>query len=124
MAQEAFRDLRLERAQIAMTAPRSAGDDFILLDQLATYFAFSRMETTKPISEERLAAFRRSLLSVSTPYDHWRLIQMLAVQGRAEDAQGWVERMRKSLPPETFRAMANDWVRWHERNPSVPDLAW
>ena len=124
VAQEAYRNLRLERAQIVGSSLQSGGENFILLDQIATYFEFATKDVTVRVTDERISAYQRSLLTVSSPYDYLKLIQMLAIMGRVEEAQKWVERMRKSLSPLHFAAMASTWVRWRESNPSMPDLVW
>jgi hypothetical protein len=124
IAEERYNALRFHRLRIGLGLNPLPSSDFMLLNQLDAYFSSASFEPLSAMTDEQIDRYQRSLLSVYDPYDYLRLVQALALAGRTDEAQQWVDRMRKTRSDREFTAMSNDWSRWRETTPSLPALIW
>lgn len=115
--------LRLERLHIQTKTEQQAMPS-IILNQFDGFLLFSRAAPKTGMSEYELKFARYGAMVVFNPLNSLRYIETLALNNKINDAQLWVEKMRKALPERAYKDMAAEWNKDTAGHPSLVSVAW
>lgn len=115
--------LRYERLNIQVTRPH-VGAEILLLTQLKSFLAFSFFEPKKGLTQEELTWVENSAFTIFNPLNTFNFIQILALNGRVEEAQMWIRRVKHVVPESTYADMSRQWTLATEGKPELAKVIW
>ncbi len=105
-----YQELRLESARIRMPAP-GRPPDVLLLTQFREFIRMSRLEPTDGMSADDLDRMRKVAGTYPGSATMTRLALALAMNGRPNEAQLWLEKMCRIEPPSQCAAARRWWIK-------------
>lgn len=117
------RALRFERLNFQVTQPHAASE-MVVLTQLKAFLEFS-LDKPRPglLSDEQEWAENAAFV-IFNPLNTFHFIQILALNGRTDDAQIWVKRVKNVIPASTYLDMSKQWAKAVEQSPELAAVSW
>lgn len=113
-----FRAMRFETAGVSVRAPAEA-PEVILLTQLRELLRYWRFLPRTGMSEQDIQWARDVTQRNPAPGSLFKLAQILAINGKASEAERWLLRTRKVVPVGQWKFIEKVWLDVSRTNPAM-----
>lgn len=117
------RALRFERLNFQVKRPGRASE-IIVLTQLKAFLEFSLDKPRTGLTPEEQKWVEEAAFVIFNPLNTFNFIQILALNGRVDDAQIWVGRVKHVIPSSTYMDMSKQWAKAVEQSPELAQVTW
>jgi hypothetical protein len=121
--EESYRNLLYEKAGLIGSYDR-APPEVLVLTSLRDLIVFSRLEPSAGLSQSELHWMANVVLVHPGAHGMAKVAAALALNGRAGDAQQWVDRLCRIYLPVQCQAQARDWAERAEQAPELLAIRW
>lgn len=117
--EEDHRRLRYEAAGYARPVPGHKAPDVMLLTQQGAFLRFARTEAKPDMTSEELDAMRLVASRYGYPPVLFRYALALGLNGRTQEAELELTRLRALHPPDRYQEALDGWAEAQKRFPSL-----
>lgn len=123
LVEENARSLRLERLSIG-TGQSAKIPNLIVLNQLGEFLEFSRFEVRPELSDSELQWASSVVQVIYNPTNTLHFVEILALNGRENDARLWIDRLQKIQSKSDYEGMHRDWQTDSAKMPLLRTINW
>jgi hypothetical protein len=121
--EQSYRVLLLEKARIQVLDDR-APPEVLVLTSLRDLIAVSRFEPTSGLAESKLRWMAEVVRTHPGAHNFAKVATALALNGRAAEAQQWVDTLCTIFPDRQCVAAADDWTSAARERPELRAVRW
>ncbi|PUA18480.1 PglL family O-oligosaccharyltransferase [Glaciimonas sp. PCH181] len=121
--ESSFNVLRFENAHVGKVTAAEP-PDVLALTQFREMIRYARIQPKMKFDAKELNWMRDVVEASPSPYGVYQLALALAVNGKPDEAQRWLQRLCKTSPDEQCQGARNSWEIEARKNRFIAAVAW